>query len=80
MARTGVKQGGIEELKSGLNKIEQMKADDPDVDLRDSDDPQVRGALDFARTLLLKESKKEQSVERKLEVLREYLEYAGTEF
>ena len=72
-----IKPGGVKEIQSALDKIDEMRSDDRDVDITASDDPQIRGALDFVLTIMPKELRKKATLDEKVETLRTYLEYAG---
>lgn len=74
-----IKPGGLAEIQAGVDKIDNLRADDPDVDLAQCDDPQVRGVLDFAQSLMPPRSK-ELSIEQKIELLRNYLDSMGESY
>lgn len=74
-----IKPGDIDAVQSAMDKMDEMRSDDPDVDLALVDDPQVRGALDFAQSLMPKRSR-ELSLDEKLELLRSYLDSMGESY
>ncbi|MEO5952371.1 MAG: hypothetical protein ABIQ44_07895 [Chloroflexia bacterium] len=73
------KLGDIDDIQAAMDKMDEMRSDDPDVDFTSIDDPQVQAALEFAQSLMPKRSK-ELDIDEKMELLRTYLDSMGESY
>ena len=69
----------FDEIQAAVDHMDQLRADDPDIDFEASDDWQVQGALTFAQSLMPKRSK-ELELDQKLELLRNYINSMGESY